>query len=162
MQLLHQHIVPHLWFEKNAIEAARFYCSIFPDSEVTSMTTLVDTPGGDCDVVLFRLSGQPFMALGTGSGFEFNESVSFLIQCETQEEIDYYYGALSADPDAEQCGWIKDKYGLSWQIACASMRGLFEDGSERQIRNFAEAIWEMKRIDLNKLNAAVADTANES
>ncbi len=156
----HPHIVTHLWFEKNVAEAARFYCSVFPDSEVTRITTLKDTPGGDCDVVLFRLSGQPFMALGNGNAPAFNESVSFVIQCENQEEIDYYYGKLSADPTAEQCGWIKDKYGLSWQIASASMRGFFESGNDVQIRKFAEAIWEMKHIDLNTLNAAVEDTAN--
>lgn len=162
MQLHHQHIVPHLWFEKNAAEAAHFYCSIFPDSEVTRTTILKDTPGGDCEIVLFRLSGQPFMALGNQNAPGFNESVSFLIQCETKEEIDSYYEKLSADPDAEQCGWIKDKYGLSWQIACASMRDMFEKGSDEEIRNFAEAIWEMKRIDPSKLNASVADTAHEN
>ena len=156
-----QNLVRHLWFEKNAIGAARFYCTIFPDSEVTNFTTLLDTPGGDCEVVLFKLCGEPFMALGNGHAPAFNNSVCFLIRCGTQAEVDYYYEKLSADPEAEQCGWIIDKYGLTWQIVAAGMAGVFEQGSDEQIRSFAEAIWEMKRIDLKKLNEAIANGSVE-
>ncbi|MFC7337650.1 VOC family protein [Haloferula chungangensis] len=159
MKLKSQNIVPHLWFGKNAIEAARFYCTVFPDSEVTGTTTLKDTPGGDCDVVLFQLSGQPFMALGTNDPPAFNESVSLMIHCENQEEVDHYYDKLSADPEFEQCGWIKDKYGVTWQIATAEIRMMFETGSPEQIRSFAEAIWKMHRIDLKTLNDAFTETS---
>ncbi len=116
MAILKPRIVPHLWFDKEAKEAAEFYASVFPDSRVTNITTLHDTPSGDCDVVSFELSGQPFMAISAGPLFKFNESISFIVYCETQDEIDYYWEKLSAVPEAEQCGWLKDKYGLSWQI----------------------------------------------
>ena len=121
MKLRSQNIVPHLWFAENAAEAARFYCTVFPDSEITGTIILKDTPGGDSEVVMFRLSGQPFMALGNAHAPAFNESASLMIHCETQEEIDHYYGKLSADPEAEQCGWIRDKYGVTWQIATAAL-----------------------------------------
>ncbi len=152
-----QNIVPHLWFTENAAEAVRFYCTVFPDSEITVSTTLEDTPGGDCEVVMFQLAGQPFMALGNAHAPAFNESLSLMIRCDTQEEVDHYYEKLSADPEAEQCGWLKDKYGFTWQIATAGIRGMFEKGTPEQIRAFAEAIWEMKRIDLEKLNEAFTE-----
>lgn len=110
-------IVPHLWYDKEAKEAAQFYCSVFPGSKIDYVTTLHDTPSGDCDVVSFTLMGQPFMAISAGPLFKFNESISFIVHCDTQEEIDHYWKKLSADPSSEQCGWLKDKYGLSWQIA---------------------------------------------
>ncbi len=105
-------IVPHLWFDKEAKEAAEFYCSVFPDSRITSITTLHDTPSGDCDIVSYTLSGQPFMAISAGPLFKFNESISLMVYCDTQSEIDYFWEKLSAVPEAEQCGWLKDKYGL--------------------------------------------------
>lgn len=160
MKLQNHNIVPHLWFKENAAEAARFYCTVFPDSEVTGTTMLEDTPGGDCEVVIFQLSGQPFMALGNAHAPAFNESLSLMIPCDTQEEIDYYYEKLSAVPEAEQCGWIRDKYGVTWQIATSGIRGIFDNGSPEQIRAFAEAIWEMHRIDLKKLNEAFAEKAD--
>src|SRR5438045_5325199 len=116
MAILKQKIVPHLWFDKEAKEAAEFYASVFPDSRVTNITTLHDTPGGDADIVSFELNGQPFMAISAGPLFKFNESISFMIRCKDQEEIDYYWEKLSAVPESEQCGWLKDKFGLSWQV----------------------------------------------
>ena len=116
-------ITPHLWFDKEAKEAAQFYCSIFPNSRITSVATLRDTPTGDCDVVAFELNGQPYMAISAGPLFKFNESISFMVSCETQAEIDRYWEKLSAVPAAEQCGWLKDKYGLSWQIVPTAMNG---------------------------------------
>ena len=86
---LQSKIVPHLWFDKEAREAAQFYCSVFPNSKVEHVTTLKDTPSGDCDVVYFTLAGQPFMAISAGPLFRFNESISFMIHCESQQEIDY-------------------------------------------------------------------------
>jgi predicted 3-demethylubiquinone-9 3-methyltransferase (glyoxalase superfamily) len=113
---------PHLWYDKEAKEAAQFYCSVFPDSKVNHVTTIHDTPSGDCDIVSFTLLGQSFMAISAGPLFKFNESVSFMVSCDTQEEIDRYWAKLSADPKSEQCGWLKDKYGLSWQITPSSWR----------------------------------------
>jgi predicted 3-demethylubiquinone-9 3-methyltransferase (glyoxalase superfamily) len=93
-----QTITPHLWFDKEAVEAAKFYASIFPNSRVTNVTTIRDTPSGDCDVVSFELSGQPFMAISAGPLFKFNESISFIVKCDTQEQIDYYWGKRASCP----------------------------------------------------------------
>ena len=133
MAILKQKIVPHLWFDKEAKEAAEFYASVFPDSRVTNITTLHDTPSGDCDIVSFELSGQPFMAISAGPLFKFNESISFIVYCETQDEVDYYWEKLSAVPEAEQCGWLKDKYGLSWQVVPVQMDEMLRSGTEDQI-----------------------------
>jgi predicted 3-demethylubiquinone-9 3-methyltransferase (glyoxalase superfamily) len=97
-------ITPHLWFDKEAKEAAEFYCSAFPNSKITNVTTIRNTPSGDCDVVSFQLFGQPFMAISAGPLFKFNESISFMVHCDTQKEIDYFWEKLSAVPAAEQCG----------------------------------------------------------
>jgi predicted 3-demethylubiquinone-9 3-methyltransferase (glyoxalase superfamily) len=105
-------ITPYLWFDKEAREAAQFYCSILPNSKITSIKTISNTPSGDCDIVAFELNGQPFMAISAGPHFKFNESISFMVSCETQAEIDRYWEQLSAVPAAEQCGWLKDKYGF--------------------------------------------------
>src|SRR6201987_460815 len=111
-------ITTNLWFDKEAKESAAFFCSVSPDSKITYVSTVrgVPTPSGDCDIVSFELSGQPFMAISAGPMFKFNEAISFLIPCETQEEVDYYWEKLSADPQAGQCGWLKDRFGLSWQV----------------------------------------------
>src|SRR5687767_13286515 len=99
MAEIKQKIVPHLWFDKEAKEAAEFYCSVFPDSKITNVVTLRDTPSGDCDVVSFTLSGQPYMAISAGPLFKFNEAISFMVYCDTQEEMDYYSTKLSAVPE---------------------------------------------------------------
>src|ERR1043165_5264520 len=116
-----QKITPNLWFDTQAKEAAEFYVSVFPNSKIISVTTLHDTPSGDTDVVSFELNGQPFMAISAGPLFKFSEAISFIIPCESQEEIDHYWSKLSAVPASEQCGWLKDKYGLSWQVAPTRM-----------------------------------------
>jgi predicted 3-demethylubiquinone-9 3-methyltransferase (glyoxalase superfamily) len=119
-----QKITPHLWFDKEAKEAAEFYASLLSDSRVTNITTLHDTPSGDCDVVSFELSGQPFMAISAGPLFKFNPSVSFHVKFRTKDEIDALWKKLSKGgtvlmelgeyPFSEKYGWIQDKYGLSW------------------------------------------------
>jgi len=294
-------ITPHLWFDKEAREAAAFYCSLFPDSTITSITTLHDTPSGDCDVVSFRLAGHPFMAISAGPLFTFNPSVSFflnfdpasdrdarrnldivwqklsqggkvlmpldkypfserygwvqdrfglswqlilsdpagekrpfivpsllfvnsvcgkaeeaitfylsvfrdsnqgivarypkgmepdkegtimyadfmienhwfaamdsahkhnfafneaislMISCETQTEIDYYWDKLSAVPEAEQCGWLKDKYGLSWQVTPTEMEEMMRSGTNEQIARLTQAFLPMKKFDLAELRKA--------
>ena len=154
MVAIKQKIVPHLWYDKEAKEAAEFYTSIFPDSKVTNITTLHDTPGGDADVVSFELSGQPFMAISAGPLFKFNESISFMVYCETQDEIDYYWEKLSAVPESEQCGWLKDKYGLSWQIVPSRMDEMFQSGTEEQIARITQAFLPMKKLEIGALEAA--------
>jgi predicted 3-demethylubiquinone-9 3-methyltransferase (glyoxalase superfamily) len=154
MAVIQQKIVPHLWFDKEAKEAASFYCSIFPDSSITSVTTLRDTPSGDCDVVSFTLSGQPFMAISAGPLFKFNEAISFMVYCDTQEEIDYYWKSLSAVPEAEQCGWLKDKYGLSWQVVPAGMDEMMQGDDPERLARVVQAVLEMKKLDLAALQRA--------
>jgi predicted 3-demethylubiquinone-9 3-methyltransferase (glyoxalase superfamily) len=154
MATLRQKIVPHLWYDKEAKEAAQFYCSVFPDSKVTNVTTIRDTPSGDCDVVSFTLLGQPFMAISAGPLFKFNESISFMVQCDTQEEIDRYWSKLSAVPQAEQCGWLKDKYGLSWQIVPARMEEMMRDKDSARLARVTQAFLGMKKFDLAALERA--------
>ena len=156
MAILKQQIVPHLWFDKEAKEAAAFYASVFPDSKITNVTTLHDTPTGDADIVSFELFGQPFMAISAGPLFKFNESISFMVYCETQEEIDRYWDKLSADPAAEQCGWLKDKYGLSWQIVPTKMDELLTKGTEEQMARVTQAFLPMKKLDIAELERAYA------
>lgn len=154
MALSKHKIVPHLWFDKEAKEAAHFYCSFFPDSQVTSVTTLHNTPSGDCDVVSFTLSGQPFMAISAGPLFKFNEAISFMVYCDTQEEIDYYWKRLSAVPEAEQCGWLKNKFGLSWQIAPTIMDEMMRDKDPAKVARLTEAFRKMKKFDIATLQSA--------
>jgi len=122
-------ITPHLWFDKEAKEAAAFYAALIPNSTVKQVTTLHNTPSGDCDVVSFELSGQPFMAISAGPYFRFNPSVSFHVRCRTKSEVDAIWAGLSpggkilmpldAYPFSERFGWLEDRYGLSWQVIFA-------------------------------------------
>ena len=121
-----QKITPHLWFDREAKEAAELYVSLLPNSRVTNVTTLTGTPSGDCDIVSFELAGLPFMAIGAGPLFKFNPSVSLQVRCSTKEEADAIWGGLApggkvlmpldAYPFSERYGWVQDKYGLSWQV----------------------------------------------
>lgn len=154
MATIKPRIVPHLWYASEAKAAAQFYCSIFPDSAITHVTTLRDTPGGDCEVVSFTLAGQAFMAISAGPLFKFNESVSFMVYCETQQEIDHYWQKLSAVPEAEQCGWIKDRYGLSWQIVPTVMDAMLQDQRPERLARVVQAMLAMKKFDLQVLQRA--------
>lgn len=156
-----QKIIPHLWFAKEAKEAAKFYVSIFPNSKITNVTTLHDTPSGDCDVVSFKLLGQPFMAISAGPLFKFNESISFIVPCKTQKEIDYYWEKLSAVPESEQCGWLKDKYGLSWQIVPAEMDKMMATKDKGKLARVTEAFLKMKKFDLAELKKAAEGSSSE-
>jgi len=151
-----QKIVPHLWYDKEAKQAAEFYCSVFPDSEITNVTTLHDTPGGDADVVSFELFGQPFMAISAGPLFKFNESISFIVRCDSQKEIDEYWAKLSAHPESEQCGWLKDKFGLSWQVVPKVLPELLADPDTAKSQRAFEALIEMKKLDIAGLQRAFA------
>ena len=154
MAVMKNRIVPHLWYDKEAREAAEFYCSVFPESSITNVTTLHDTPSGDAEAVSFVLDGQPFMAISAGPLFRFNESISFIVYCENQEEIDYYWDKLSAVPEAEQCGWLKDKYGLSWQVVPTAMDAMMRDTDPGRSARVTKAFLQMKKFDLAALQRA--------
>ncbi len=133
-------VYPCLWHDGNAQEAAKFYCSIFKDSRIT-----VDTPM----VVNFELNGKKFMGLNAGPMFKFNEAISFVVDCETQEEIDHYWNKLSEGGSEGQCGWLKDKFGVSWQIVPTVLGKLMSD-PERSGR-VMQAFMKMKKFDIEKL-----------
>ncbi len=154
-------ITPHLWFDKEAKEAAEFYVSIFPDSKITSSATIHNTPSGDAGTVSFTLAGQPFMAISAGPLFKFNESISFVVSCDTQEEIDRYWNALSAHPEAEQCGWLKDKYGLSWQIVPAAMNKMMGDPDKEKVSRVTKAFLKMKKFNIVELERAYEGKGGE-
>ena len=155
MPTLKQTIVPHLWYDKAAVEAAEFYTSIFADSRITHITTISDTPSGTVDIVSFELLGQEFMAMSAGPLFRFNESISFMVNCDTQEEIDYYWEKLTADGGQEgQCGWLKDKYGLSWQIVPANMGEMMDAKDPEAMARVTQAFLKMTKFDLAELQRA--------
>ena len=154
MPAVKQKIVPHLWYDKEAKEAAEFYTSVFKGSRIKSTTTLDNTPSGPVDVVVMELLGQEFHLISAGPLFKFNESISFMVHCDTQEEIDYYWKRLSADPKAEQCGWLKDKYGLSWQIVPTVLSQLMQDKDAKKVARVTEAFLKMKKFDIAKLKEA--------
>ena len=138
-----QKITPNLWFDGNAQEAVDYYLSVFPESTINTTTYYpsADEPGllefqkplaGKVLTIDYTLHGMDFTAINAGPEFKFNESVSFVVVCKDQQEIDYYWEKLSAVPESEQCGWLKDKYGLSWQIA-PDMSGMWGKGDEEQV-----------------------------
>lgn len=151
-----QRITPFLWFDKEAHKAAKFYTSVFKDSKIRDSKTLDNTPSGTVEIVTIELLGQEFTLMSAGPLFKFNESISFVINCETQEEIDYYWKKLSADPKAEQCGWLKDKFGLSWQIVPNVLVDMLQDRDRKKVARVMEAFLKMKKFDIAKLRKAYA------
>jgi predicted 3-demethylubiquinone-9 3-methyltransferase (glyoxalase superfamily) len=147
-------IAPHLWFDTQANEAAEFYCTVFPNSRVISVTTVLDTPSGKVDVVEFELAGHYFQAINAGPRFRFNEAISFIVHCDTQQEIDYYWEKLSAVPEAEACGWAKDRFGLSWQIVPSVLAEMMRSGTPEQVGRVTQAFLKMKKFDVTALHAA--------
>jgi predicted 3-demethylubiquinone-9 3-methyltransferase (glyoxalase superfamily) len=150
-----QKIITHLWYDKEAKQAAEFYVKVFGNnSKITSVKTLHDTPSGTVELVSFILQGQEFQAISAGPLFKFNESISLIVRCDTQQEIDYYWEKLSSNPQAEQCGWLKDQYGLSWQIVPTVMDKMISQGNAEQIRRVTEAFLKMKKFDIAELEKA--------
>jgi predicted 3-demethylubiquinone-9 3-methyltransferase (glyoxalase superfamily) len=158
-----QRFTPCLWFDDEAETAARYYVGIFKSSRITTVTRYGSAgfethhrPAGSVMTVAFELDGQSFTALNGGPIFKFNEAVSFQVNCSTQEEIDYYWDKLSAggDPTAQVCGWLKDKFGLSWQIIPSSMDELFEDEKSEGSQRAMEAMLKMKKLDMAELRRA--------
>ena len=153
-------ISPCLWFDGQAEEAADLYVSLIPGSHIDRVVrSPADTPSGPEGMVLlveFTLAGQPFTALNGGPQFKFNESVSFVIDCEGQEEVDRLWEALSADEAAEQCGWLKDRFGLSWQVIPSALPRLLADPDPAKAKRVMNAMLEMKKIDVAELERAAA------
>lgn len=155
-----QKIVTYLWFDSQAEEAANLYTSLFADSKVTEVSRYGEAgpgPAGTVMVVHFQLAGQEFIALNGGPQFKFNEAVSLYVNCETQEEVDDLWGKLTADGGEEQpCGWLKDKYGLSWQIIPTALPELLNDPDPARAKRVMEAMFQMTKIDIATLKAARA------
>jgi predicted 3-demethylubiquinone-9 3-methyltransferase (glyoxalase superfamily) len=160
-----QKIAPCLWFDKQAEEAAKFYVSIFRNSELGAITRygkegfeVHKMPEGTVMTVSFKLEGQEFTALNGGPIFKFTEAISLIVHCESQAEVDYYWSKLTAggDPKAQQCGWLKDKYGLSWQVVPVALFDMMKDKDAKKSGNVMNAMLQMKKLDLAKLQAAHA------
>lgn len=153
-----QKITPCLWFDGQAEEAARFYVSLLPGSRVDQVIHApADYPSGKAgDVLLveFTLAGQRYTGLNGGPYFKFNEAVSFQIECEDQAEVDRLWDALSSVPESEQCGWVKDKFGLSWQIVPKALPRLMNDSDPARAKRVMEAMLQMKKLDIAALEAA--------
>lgn len=147
-------ITPHLWYDKEAREAAEFYTSVFPRSKIKNTTTLQNTPSGTVDIVSLELLWQDFTLISAGPFFKFNEAISFMVHCDAQDEIDYYWEKLSAVPEAEQCGWLKDKFGLSWQIVPTAMEEMMKNKDPERLARVTEAFLKMKKFDLAALKQA--------
>jgi predicted 3-demethylubiquinone-9 3-methyltransferase (glyoxalase superfamily) len=150
-----QKIVPFLWFDNNAEEAMDFYTSIFRDSKIVKITRNNGPgPAGTVLVGTFEIAGQTFMALNGGPLFKFTEAVSFLVNCETQEEVDELWEKLSAGGQKSQCGWLKDKFGLSWQVVPTILVRLLGDSDARKAGRVMQAMMQMTKIDIAALQRA--------
>ena len=152
-----QKITPFLWFDTQAEEAAKFYVSIFKDSKIVNIARYGDAgPGrkGSVMTVEFRLEGLEFVALNGGPHFKFTEAISFVVNCKTQAEVDKFWTKLSAGGKEVQCGWLKDKFGLSWQIVPTILGELMSDKDPAKSERVMEAMLKMVKLDINKLKAA--------
>jgi predicted 3-demethylubiquinone-9 3-methyltransferase (glyoxalase superfamily) len=158
-------IAPCLWFDNQAEEAAKFYVSVFKNSKIVTVARYPKAgqevhkrPAGSVMTVEFELDGQPVTALNGGPEFKFNEAVSLQVYCKNQAELDLYWDKLSkeGDPQAQQCGWLKDKYGLSWQIIPTVLLDMLKDHESTKAQRAMEALLRMKKIDIGELERAVA------
>jgi predicted 3-demethylubiquinone-9 3-methyltransferase (glyoxalase superfamily) len=160
-----QRIAPCLWFDHEAEEAATFYVSVFKNSKIVTVARYTKAgyeihkrPAGSVMTVAFELDGQPFTALNGGPAFTFNEAVSLQVYCDTQQELDAYWNKLSkgGDPKAQQCGWLKDKYGLSWQIVPRVLSELLNDHESTKAQRVMDVLLRMKKLDIAELERAAA------
>jgi len=152
-----QRVTPFLWFDNQAEEAARFYVSVFNNSKIVSVTRYGEAgpgPQGSVMTVTFALGGQEFIALNGGPHFKFTEAVSFSVDCKTQEEVDEFWRRLSEGGEEGQCGWLKDKYGLSWQINPTILGEMLSDPDPEKSKRVMEAMLKMKKIDIGRLKQA--------
>ena len=166
-----QKITPFLWFDDNAEEAVNFYVSIFPNSQIIKTVRYTGAgpgPAGAVMTVEFELDSQEFVALNGGPVFHFTEATSFVVNCETQEEVDYYWDKLTDGGEESQCGWLKDKFGLSWQIVPTILPQMLNDPDEKKAKRVAHAMLQMGKIDIATLKQAYEqdntseDTGEES
>jgi predicted 3-demethylubiquinone-9 3-methyltransferase (glyoxalase superfamily) len=152
-----QKITPFLWFDLQAEEAAGFYASIFPNSKVGKIARYGEAgpgPAGTAMTVEFQLEGQSFIALNGGPHFKFTEAVSFVVNCQTQEEVDHYWSKLSAGGSEVQCGWLKDQFGLSWQIVPTALSELLSGPDAQKSQRVMKALLTMKKLDIRALQQA--------
>jgi predicted 3-demethylubiquinone-9 3-methyltransferase (glyoxalase superfamily) len=150
-------IVPNLWFDTEAEEAARFYTSVFKDSEIVEVARYGEAgprPAGMVMTVTFRLLGREFTALNGGPEFKFNESISFLVECESQDEVDYLWEALSEGGEQGPCGWLKDRFGVSWQIVPTVLGALLQDEDVDRAQRVMKAMLQMQKLDIKALQEA--------
>ena len=154
---MQQRITPNLWFDTEAEEAADFYISVFKNSRVVNVARYTEAgprPAGMVMVVEFELDGQRFVGINGGPEFKFDEAVSFQINCETQEEIDYYWERLTDGGEEGPCGWLKDRYGVSWQVTPTGMDELFNDPDPERAKRAMEAMLKMRKLDIAALRSA--------
>jgi predicted 3-demethylubiquinone-9 3-methyltransferase (glyoxalase superfamily) len=158
-----QKITSNLWFDNQAEEAAKFYTSIFKNSSIGKITRygragyeFHGKPAGSVMTIEFQIEGQTFIALNGGPTFKFTEAISFVVNCETQKEVDYYWDKLSegGDPQAQQCGWLKDKFGVSWQIVPTALIKMISDPDSQKSQRTMNAMFPMKKIDIESLKRA--------
>lgn len=152
-----QKITPFLWFDNQAEEAVNFYTSVFKNSKILSFARYGEAGPGPAGAVMtanFELNGQEFVALNGGPLFKFTEAVSFVVNCETQAEVDHYWEKLSEGGEKSRCGWLKDKFGLSWQIVPTVLGELMSDGDPERAKRVALAMLEMDKLDIGALRAA--------
>ena len=154
-----QKITPFLWFDNNAEEASNFYVSIFKNSKVLSVSRYGDAgpgPKGTVMVTEFQIDGQKFVALNGGPRFKFTEAISFVINCDTQKEVEYFWDKLSKGGEKSRCGWQKDKLGLWWQVVPTVLGKLMSDSDPEKVKRVTEAMLRMDRIDIEPLQRAYA------
>jgi predicted 3-demethylubiquinone-9 3-methyltransferase (glyoxalase superfamily) len=154
---LQAQIIPNLWFDTEAEEAAEFYLSVFKNSRIVNVTHYTEAgprEPGSVMTVEFELDGQRFVGINGGPQFKFDEAISFQITCETQDEIDYYWEALSEGGGEGPCGWLKDRYGLSWQVVPSGMDELFADPDPKRAERAMKAMLWMRKLDIAALRAA--------
>lgn len=158
-----QKITPFLWFDNNAEEAAKFYTSIFKNSKIIDITHYGESaaeasgrPKGTVMTIRFELEGQTFMAVNGGSIFKFSPAISFLVSCETQQEVDELWEKLSEGGEVEQCGWLKDKFGVSWQIVPHVLGEMMQHKDAEKSEKVMKALFQMKKIDIQRLQKAYA------
>jgi predicted 3-demethylubiquinone-9 3-methyltransferase (glyoxalase superfamily) len=154
-----QKLTPCLWFDIEGEEAARFYTSVFPNSRIVDVAHYGEAgprPAGTVMTVSFELAGQKFLALNGGPEFTFNEAISFQVNCETQEEVDTFWNTLSEGGEAGPCGWLKDKFGVSWQIVPTVLPELLGDPDREKAQRVMAAMLQMKKIEIDALEQAAA------
>lgn len=154
---MQQKVIPNLWFDTEAEEAARFYCEVFENSRILNVAHYTEAgprEAGSVMTVEFELDGQRFVGINGGPQFKFDEAVSFQINCEDQAEVDYFWEQLTEGGEESQCGWLKDRFGLSWQVVPKGMEEVFSDPDPKRAERAMEAMLKMGKLDIAALRAA--------